>query len=305
MRHSGANEGSGQNMLIQHIENFITLAKLLNFTEASEKLFISQSTLSRQISAIEEEVGAKLFNRNTHTVSLTMAGEKFLKDATAMVLSYNRGIANARKYNGNYTDTLKLGYLAYGADVVINPIIREFKKMHSEVEVIPREYSNVNLTNGLLNGTLDVAIQLSNAVLGVAGLEFKNFKEGTIDLVVYKEHPLAGRKMVSIKDFVNERLVYLDNCLSSSYYSLITNAYMVNGLFPNYAVKSNSVFNQLMMVECGYGVAILSHFCNQKMKENLVRIPIKDIVAPNLVVAWRKGYFTSSIELFVEFLKNF
>ena len=72
-------------MNIQQLESFIQVAENLSFARAAEVLNMTQSAVSRQISSLENELGASLFHRSTRTVSLTPAGISFLDDAKDVV----------------------------------------------------------------------------------------------------------------------------------------------------------------------------------------------------------------------------
>jgi DNA-binding transcriptional LysR family regulator len=85
------------------ISCFIVLAKRLSFTRAAKELYISQSTLSHKIAALEDELGARLFERNKRTVSLTTAGEVFLVAAQDIVDAYERGQTHIAKMNSEIT----------------------------------------------------------------------------------------------------------------------------------------------------------------------------------------------------------
>ncbi|MGV8082321.1 MAG: LysR family transcriptional regulator [Coriobacteriia bacterium] len=71
-------------MQIETLKEFVTLAQTLNFREASEKLFISQPTLTRHIKELEEQLGVRLFDRDTQTVSVTHDGARVLEWARLM-----------------------------------------------------------------------------------------------------------------------------------------------------------------------------------------------------------------------------
>ena len=72
-------------MELRVLRYFLMVAKEQSFTKAAEKLNITQPTLSRQLAALEEELGAKLFNRSGHSVTLTDEGVLLKRQALEMV----------------------------------------------------------------------------------------------------------------------------------------------------------------------------------------------------------------------------
>ncbi len=85
---------------IQSMREFLTLSELKNFNSASERLFLSQPTLSRHIKELEEELGVTLFSRSTRRVELTECGEYFLPFAKLIVHAedeYTEGLAAMKK----------------------------------------------------------------------------------------------------------------------------------------------------------------------------------------------------------------
>ena len=73
-------------MELRQIRYFLKVAELLNFSEASKALFITQSTLSQQIRQLENEFDTILFERNSHEVSLTEAGQQFMRYARKVII---------------------------------------------------------------------------------------------------------------------------------------------------------------------------------------------------------------------------
>lgn len=87
-------------MKIQSIREFLTLSEVKNFNYASERLFLSQPTLSRHIKELEEELGVPLFSRTTRHVELTEYGQYFLPFAHQIVSAedeYTEGLAKMRR----------------------------------------------------------------------------------------------------------------------------------------------------------------------------------------------------------------
>ena len=85
-------------MNTQQLKTFIQVAENLNFARAAESLNITQSAVSRQIHALEEELDAKLLHRTTRTVRLTPAGISFLDDAKQVVERLNYATAKLRHH---------------------------------------------------------------------------------------------------------------------------------------------------------------------------------------------------------------
>jgi DNA-binding transcriptional LysR family regulator len=102
----------GEHMSIETFKDFTVLARVKCFSIASKELFISQSTLSRRISALEDTAGLKLINR-TNPLTLTTAGERLLVDAARVVKSYEDFIANAEKLKLSKERELLIHDLSY------------------------------------------------------------------------------------------------------------------------------------------------------------------------------------------------
>ena len=83
-------------MNLEQIESFLVLAQRLNFTQAANDLFMAQPALSRLIAALEKELEVQLFHRNSRGVSLTPAGEAFLRECPAILDGYRRSASAAQ-----------------------------------------------------------------------------------------------------------------------------------------------------------------------------------------------------------------
>lgn len=96
-------------MNISTLKYFVTLAETLNFTKAARQHYIAQTTMSRQLAGLENELGVKLIERTTSSVALTDAGRIFLKDATRILSDYERALDNINR-NKQLTGALKIGF---------------------------------------------------------------------------------------------------------------------------------------------------------------------------------------------------
>ena len=98
---------------VRHLRAVVALAEELNFTRAAHRLHITQSTLSRQITGIEEKCGFRLFtrdNRRTVRVELTDAGRVFVDGACSSLLNIEQAVRRARTAQDGGSDVLLIGY---------------------------------------------------------------------------------------------------------------------------------------------------------------------------------------------------
>lgn len=145
-------------MDIQKIENFLALAKTLSFTKAADSVFKTQSVLSRQIVAMEEELGMKLCVRTKRSVELTPAGE-ILADGLKKVLAlYDSVVDEAKAVNSGFVGSVRLSVIsAQTICDTLGPVLSSFsKKMPGiKVDVITKNVSTIRQM--LMDDTIDFA----------------------------------------------------------------------------------------------------------------------------------------------------
>lgn len=191
-------------MEINYLKEFVHLADVGNFLTASEDLFISQSSLSKHIKAIETEIGAPLFNRTTRKVKLTEVGETFLiyaREISKQQVGYTKAIKNllSRK-----DDVVTLGALPTMAQYDITDIVYTFQRKHPELKL--------NLTMG---DTYDLKQKLEEGILDMAFLRETEqddnyyrifFTEDNLVAVIPNIHPLATLDSIKLEQLKKEDL---------------------------------------------------------------------------------------------------
>ncbi len=119
---------------LRKVRYFAAVAELLHFGRAAEQLHIAQPVLSRQIRALEKELGAELFVRDSHGVTLTDAGRQLLEDARqllALADGTRRRVAQAAHGRRRLV-------VGFRAGVVVTPALRAFTAAHPDVEANAR-----------------------------------------------------------------------------------------------------------------------------------------------------------------------
>ena len=139
-------------MNIRYLEYFVALAELQHFGRAAKHCSVSQPTLSGQIKKLEEELGAKLFERTNKTVMLTDIGESILHSAKRILAERD----NLKEIAANATDPTtgycRLGAIPTVASYIFPTLIPKLKKKMPNLKLVLGEYKNDDLIQKLKTG---------------------------------------------------------------------------------------------------------------------------------------------------------
>lgn len=191
-------------MELRQLRYFVRTAERLNFSDAARSLYVTQSTLSQQIKALEDELGTTLFQRDSHSVFLTESGSKLLPLAI-------RTIQDSESCRDQINDLKNLvsGELNIGVTYSFSPILTE------SIKQFMQEYPGVKL-NISYNTMEDLMGQLKQRKVDFVlafkpsspyeEIESHSLFEDRLCVIVRKDHPLADHKTVSLKDLKGQRL---------------------------------------------------------------------------------------------------
>lgn len=144
-------------MNIQQIRYFLALADELHFWKTSEKVFITQSALSRQIKALEDELGVELFERNKRSVKLTDAGRFMKTELAKIVTDLDDAAARALQIAAGEIATIRIGHPASITFSVLPKILGSLAETHPQLAVQMFEVDSVDVDAFLLSHRIDVA----------------------------------------------------------------------------------------------------------------------------------------------------
>jgi len=175
-------------MNIRSFQYFITISEKPTLSAAADALYISQPALSQQIRKIEEEVGAELFIRRGHTMTLTPAGEAFLLCSRRILQFYEAMQREVKMLSIAEKDTVHMGISPFYSQHYLPKILPPFLQKHPQINVDIVEENSVNLENKLLKGELDfcaLPLYPKNELL-----EYETIYHEKILLAVPKNHPI-------------------------------------------------------------------------------------------------------------------
>ena len=145
-------------MLLRQARYFVTVVDENSFTEAAEKLFISQSAISQQIKALEEELGVTLIHREKRKFSLTPAGEYFYRRGKALVGEADAICRETVRLGSGEDQNLHIGYLNIFNGQALHQAITEFSARYPGVHITVTNGTHEELFHGHLDGSLDITL---------------------------------------------------------------------------------------------------------------------------------------------------
>lgn len=224
-------------MELRHIRYFVALAGSLNFTRAAERVHVTQSTLSHQIAQLEQELGARLFDRVGKKVQMTEAGEEFLAYATRALRELDRGIGALKPTGDELSGTVRVGATHTFNLGFIPACVATFMTRHPTVKVIVYELSADAIDAGIASGEIDLGIAYRPTSASELGFEPLYSEE--MVLAVGDEHPFAKRKRVRMVELHRQRLVLLPSEFATR--AMLDECFVACGAEPVVVAEMNTV----------------------------------------------------------------
>lgn len=247
-------------MEVHQIRYFCAVARTRNFTRAAQGEHVAQPSLSQQILKLEEELGAKLFDRLGREIRLTEAGRRFLPKAQLLLKQLADAKHEILELSGAAKGDIKIGVIPTIAPFYLPLRIAAFAKRYPQVNLRVIEDVTTALLEGLREGTLDLAI----VALPLNGKEYACHEVGCEPLyaVLPDWHPLATRNSIHVKQLEKEAFLLLKegHCFRETVVAACRKVRM-----PLRTVFESGQFATILaMVAAGAGVSIVSAMAVQK-----------------------------------------
>jgi DNA-binding transcriptional LysR family regulator len=187
---------------LRKLRYFVAVADKLHFGRAADELHIAQPVLSRQIRALEKDLGAPLFTRDSHGVALTDAGRQLVADAGPLLASAQ---AARHRVTAAALGSRRL-MVGFRAGIAVTPAVHQFATRHPDVRVDMQRIEWDDQATMLLDGRIDIAyvrLPIDETGLRIAPL----YTEPRV-AVLPARHRLAGKEEVTEADLAGEPLVW-------------------------------------------------------------------------------------------------
>ncbi|MCD8838919.1 cidABC operon transcriptional activator CidR [Staphylococcus arlettae] len=289
-------------MDIKQMSYFVEVVNEGGMTNASKSLYIAQPTISKAVKDIEKELGMPLFDRSKRELKLTDAGQVFYQKCKEILALYNNLPVEINSLLG-----LETGHISIGLSAVMNmnkfiQILGEFHKLYPNITYNLVENGGKMIESQLANDEIDIGI----TTLPVDSTIFNSIPlyQEDLKLVLNKEHHLAHRKTVEMKELANEDFILFneDFYLNDKIREAAKNA----GFIP----KTISKISQWNFIEnllnAHLGVSILPDNIVRMLDSNFKHININDSAMKwELGVIWKKEkYLSHATRQWIDFMSQ-
>ena len=266
----------------------VSLARLRNVTRAAEENFVAQSTMSSTISAVEAELGCKLFIRKNRSVELTDAGRAFADAAANILALYDAACAEAARLQQPQSQLLTIGFNAVTLGERAAEVLLPFQKAHPNIEIRLCKHSLTKLMERLSLGQVDIVFTNQFEARTRPGIRYTVIDETRPCVYLPKRHRLAKRECLTPKDLLGERVLCACSEKDPAERSAAADVLAAGGVaYDDHSPVPNedTIFS---MVESGMGIYPASTWYAQSFEGRVACVPLElDVENMQIVVAWR------------------
>ena len=284
-------------MEIESLKCFVVLSDKKKFTEAAFECNMSQSTLSKKIKKMENELGVQLFNRTMHETVLTEEGKKFYKYAKSILMMYDRALVELQP------NTIRLGCMSVLSPYHIPKMLRDFSLSHQHLEFHIKESSARYAIDHI--DDFDFILIRTDLLDKPSDYVICPLIDDELCVVVSTLNLLSKQSEIYLSDIKDEAFIFPEK--GSGGYEIFYDACKQADFEPNIAVEMPHTSTMFSFVEENVGISlsfkkVYQEFENPKLK----MIPLKDNLHYPIALVYKKGKILHPIKKgFIEYCKEY
>lgn len=290
-------------MEIAQLKYFAAVARLGNVSRAAQELYVTQPNLSKSIARLEAELGVPLFEHRKGKILLNDYGRCFLASVDLSLGELENGVQCIQRMYEAAQNILALGC---SIDDLLPDVLRSFAQSYPEIGIRQFGCSPMELAERLSRRTLDLAV----TARPIAGdtFVFEELGRSEFVILVGREHPLAGRKYVSVKELSREQLICDRSRMDAETLTVLFRNY---GFTPNVSFEvenSNLIYS---LLSSGRGIAFMPMVQMRKINHEypdsgIHMVLLEDPVEPALLgLLYRRDYdWSTAAKTFAAFLRS-
>jgi LysR family transcriptional regulator, benzoate and cis,cis-muconate-responsive activator of ben and cat genes len=260
-------------MELRQLKHFVAVGEAGSITAAARDLRLTQPALSRQIKALEEELGTALLERGAHSITLTPAGELLLAEARKLIRFSEAMVEKVQA--SALGEPLRVGYAPSLAGEFLSVAIERFTQFHPRVRVSLYDWSSAEMRDGLKAGKLDLIVaapcqELSEPIRWVTLCDYG------WQVVMPVNHSLGKLRQISAADLNGERLLLFERQHYPDYWERVTGFFREHHSQAKIAGEFDGVSSLTAALEANLGIALLatSTEIDPRQRQRLITRPL-------------------------------
>lgn len=291
-------------MELRQLKYFVAVAEVLHFRHAAEIVHVAQPALSQQIRQLEQEIGAKLFERSHHKVQLTPAGKAFHSRAQSILKAVKQAVTDTLAVDHGEAGTVVIGFVSTAAVSVLPKVMAKIREDMPRAEVELKELATGEQIDGLYRSTIDIGF--FHAKLENPALESVVVARDRLVVAMPKKNRFATRPRVNLKDLVDETVIIPARHARAGYFERVLAAYQDAGILPERVHHTGLVQSGLLLVGAGIGVSLVPEcFTRIRIGGVVYRRLTSEPVPIDLLAAWRRDNASPVLARMIAELKTF
>jgi len=278
-------------MEFRPLRAFVEVVRQGGFSQAAKTVFATQSTISKAVKQLEDEVGVPLLDRIGHKSVLTAAGEVVYRRGVKLLADRDDLLTELDEIRGLKRGVLRLGLPPVGSSTLFAPLFAVYRQRYPGIEVRLIEHGSDQLEESLRAGEIDFA----GALLPASDdFDWQTVRREPLVALLPSAHPLAARRSVSLADIKDTPFILFES--GFALHRIILQASRRVGFEPNIVARSSQIDFMIELVGAGLGVAFLPRMIAAQRRSAEIRYVSLDEPDTEwiMAMAWRRGTYVSS-----------
>ena len=250
-----------------------------SFTRAAEELGYSQSAVSQNVRALEQETGVTLLSRRKDGVQLTQDGQEFYPYIQSIFQAEQALERKRQETMGLQNSLIRIGTFTSVSRNLLPPMMKRFKEKYPDVRFVLRQGEYTSIPQWIRQGEIDFGFVNQDAV---EGMETRLLYEDHMLAVLPQGHRLEGKSSLTLQDISTEPLILLDE----GEHSVLLDAFHSAGLTPNLAYEVYDDYSILSMVRQGLGISVLYEKVVAGFEQGLSLRSIQESPRRRVALSW-------------------
>lgn len=241
-------------MDLRQMRYFLALAEERNFTRAAGRLHMAQPPLTRQIQALEEELGASLFLRSNKGVTLTEAGQALLEEVPNLLALAQRAKERTLLASEGHTGQLDVGIFGSGVLDVIPRILGRFHSARPEVKIVLHQLTKTEQIDALRERRISVGF--NRLIPPEEDLSVMTVLRETMMIALPAKHALCKKQEITIRDLSNQPLILYPRLPVAGLAQQVMQAFVRDQAVLRVEQEVEDVLTAIALVAGGFGVCV-------------------------------------------------